>query len=140
MLLLLAGIDVHAGLVESEREQVLQLGGWAGQSSEPLQPLLALLEGGELTPAQDAQLKAGRKTREKAEGLLPVTSDLPDDLAILAGNVQLEHVATFCTLDELQWDLWAETSQSISYSLLLRKASIAQRKTADGTWLHSKRK
>lgn len=50
MLLLLAGVHVHAGLVEGEGEEVLQVGGGPGQSVEPLQPLLALLEGGELTP------------------------------------------------------------------------------------------
>lgn len=53
VLLLLAGVHVHAGLVEGEGEEVVQAGGGAGQSVEALQPLLALLEGGELTPGQE---------------------------------------------------------------------------------------
>lgn len=39
---------------------------------------------------------------------------LPDDLAVLAGDVQLEHVTTLGTLDELERNLQAETSVSQS--------------------------
>ena len=51
VLLLLPGVDVHAPGVEGEGEEVLQAGGGPPRRAQPLQPLLALLQGGELAPA-----------------------------------------------------------------------------------------
>jgi len=50
MLLLLPGIEVHAPGMEGEGEEVLQAGRGPPYRAQPLQPLLALLQGGELTP------------------------------------------------------------------------------------------
>lgn len=33
---------------------------------------------------------------------------VPDDFAVLAGDVKLEHVPTLCTLDELKRNLWTK--------------------------------
>lgn len=55
VLLLLTGIHIHARLVEGEREEVVQAGGGARHGVQPLQPLLALLKGGELTPGGTGQ-------------------------------------------------------------------------------------
>lgn len=55
MLLLLTGIHIHARLVEGEGEEVVQAGGGARHGVQPLQPLLALLKGGELTPGETDQ-------------------------------------------------------------------------------------
>lgn len=55
VLLLLTGIHAHARLVEGKGEEVVQAGGGARHGVQPLQPLLALLKGGELTPGETDQ-------------------------------------------------------------------------------------
>lgn len=50
VLLLLAGVHVHAPGVEGEGEEVLQARGGTHHGVQALQPFLTLLEGGELTP------------------------------------------------------------------------------------------
>lgn len=50
VLLLLAGVHIHAPVVEGEGEEVLQARGRAHYVVQALQPFLTLLKGGELTP------------------------------------------------------------------------------------------
>lgn len=59
MLLLLAGIHVHAPGMEGEGEEVLEAGGGAHHRAEAFQPFLALFEGGELTPGGPQTQDAG---------------------------------------------------------------------------------
>ena len=55
VLLLLAGVHLHAPGVEGEGEEVLQARGRAHDHVQPLQPFLTLLKGGELTPGDQTQ-------------------------------------------------------------------------------------
>lgn len=68
VLLLLTGINLHAPGVVGEGEQVLDLGRGADGIVQPLQPVLALLKRGELTPGPDTNIpgvtfRKGRHSR-----------------------------------------------------------------------------